>query len=1020
MWLLTLLLSVQVLWAQISVTGRVTEERTGGGIAGATVSVKNGNTNAVTNADGNFTISVPQNATLVISYVGFRSVEVPASGSPISVRLAPSDNSLSEVVVTGYGSQIKRDLTGNIAKVKAKDIENMPTPSVDAALQGRAAGVFVNAGTGKLGQGITVRVRGNSSIGANSQPLYVLDGVPMNTGSTSNYGGTNNPLADINPNDIESIDVLKDASAGAIYGARAANGVVLITTKKGRAGKTNVSVNVQSGFAEATRRVDFLNADQYVSFYRQAAGNSDRIDGIPTTDPDSYTAYMEDFFDYHSMGKVGTPEQGNYNWQEQAFQRGGYNQADLQMSGGNDRTKFYISGQYLDQEGSIIGNSLKRYSGRINLDQKANNWLSVGLNMSFARTLNRRLPDDNAFSNPLQMSALPTITPFTDATTGLLIGTPPGDVNMPLYYNPIISIRYGRFTQETFRTLANTYAQIDLLKNLRFRSEFGVDFTSQNEEGYFQSQTVRNQTRASNGVGSNYGTFITNYNTNNYFTYNKVFGNDHDVDATAGMSYQQSQQKENFVEGLQFPSNSYQKIASAANISGGSSEETNYRFLSYFLRSNYKFRDKYIVSLSGRVDGSSRFGANSRYGFFPAASLGWVMSDESFLQGVDFLSFLKLRGSYGIVGNAEIGNFPQLGLFSGDAGYAGAAGQRPSQIGNPDLKWEQTKQTDIGVDFGLFNNRVSGEIDYYVKNTSGLLLNVNVPASSGFSSQVRNVGRLENKGFEFVLNTQNLVGKFNWNTSLNLATNRNKVLDIRGQIIEGGVRNMNRVMEGQPIGVFFTTEYAGVDPSNGNALFYTNTLKTDGSRDRTTVTNSGYNTAQRVVVGNPNPKLIGGITNNFNYKNFDLSVFFNGVYGNDINIYGIGQYSSANGIYEDNQTADQLKAWTAQNTNTNVPEARLFKGNGNQASSRYIVDGSYLRLRTATLGYNLPRTMLQRLKIERVRVYASAMNLLTITNYPLWDPEVSSDSFTTNFAIGNDFYTPPQPRTILFGINVGL
>lgn len=1008
---------MQVAIAQTGViTGRVVSAE-GTPLNGATVTA--GRETAITAADGSFSIKAAPGAPLVINFVGFGEARLNAEQGVV-VTLQPTFKSESEVVVTGYGSQIKRDLTGNISKVKAKDIENMPTPTLDAAIQGRAAGVFVNTGSGKLGQGVTVRVRGNSSIGASSQPLYVLDGVPMNTGNTGNYGGATNPLADINPNDIESIDVLKDASAGAIYGARAANGVVLITTKKGRAGKTNISVNVQNGYSEATRRVEFLNSQQYVDFYKKAAATRDRISGIDPANPNSYSSYMTDFLDYNSFGTVGTPQQGNYNWQDQAFQKGGYRQADLQLSGGNDRTKFYISGQYLDQEGTIIGNSLKRYTGRMNLDQKANDWLTVGLNMSLARTFNKRLPDDNAFSNPLQMAALPTITPFTDPNTGLPTGTPPGDVDLPLYYNPIISINYGRFTQETFRTFANAYGQINILPNLRFRSEFGADVTSQNEEGYFQSQTVRNQTRAANGIGSNYGTFITNYNTNNYFSYNQTFGGNHDVDATLGMAYQQSQSKVNFVEGMQFPSNSYQKLASAATISGGSSSESNYRFLSYFLRSNYKFKDKYLLSLSGRIDGSSRFGSNSRYGFFPAASAGWVVSEESFLRNVSYLSFLKLRGSYGVVGNAEIGNFPQLGLFSGDAGYAGAAGQRPSQIGNPDLRWEQTKQADIGIDFGFFNNRVSGEVDYYVKTTSGLLLNVNVPATVGFASQVRNVGRLENKGFEFVLNTQNIVGKFNWSTSLNLATNKNKVLDIQGQIIEGGIRNMNRVMEGQPIGVFYTVEYAGVNPENGDALFYKNTKKSDGTLDRTTVTNAGYNSAQRIVVGNPNPKFIGGITNTFNYKNFDLSVFFNGVYGNKINIYGLGQYSSANGIYEDNQTADQLKAWTPENKYTNVPEARFYRGNGNQASSRYIVDGSYLRLRTATLGYNLPKEAIRRLKIDRVRVYVSGMNLLTITNYPLWDPEVSADSFTSNFAIGNDFYTPPQPRTLLFGLNVGL
>ena len=1006
-----------------SVTGKVTSSEDGSAMPGVSITVKGTTRGANTDSEGNYRIATTDNAKLVFSFVGFSTVEVEVGNrSVINVQISADTKTLNEVVVTGYGSQIKRDLTGNIAQVKAKDIENMPTPSVDAALQGRAAGVYVNAGGGKLGQGVTVRVRGNSSISASSQPLYVVDGVPVTTGDQGNYGGDTNPLADINSNDIESIEILKDASAGAIYGARAANGVVLISTKRGKAGKTSVSLNYQTGQAVATKRLPFLNTEQYEKFYRQAAAYVDRLDGLDVNDPSSNTQYLfgpDGFLEYYSYGTYGTPKQTDNNWQEKAFQKAPMQQMDLQLSGGNEKTKFFMSGQYLNQVGTLIGNKLDRISGRINVDHQANKWLSVGLMMSLARTNNQRLPDDNAFSNPLQAAALTPHTPFIDPNTGLPAGAPPGDVNIPLYYNPILSIEYAKYNQISFRNLTNTYAQINILPGLRFRTELGIDLLNQNEEGYFQSQTVRNQTRAANGIGVNYGTFITNYNANNFLSYSKTFGASF-IDATVGMSYQQSQTKRNYVEGSQFPSDSYRKIASAATKTDGSSSETNFRFLSYFARANYRLKDRYLLGLSARVDGSSRFGKNSRYGFFPSVSAGWVLSEENFLKNNSKVSFLKIRGSYGFTGNSEIGDFPQLGLFQGDAGYAGAPGQRPAQIANPDLKWETTRQTDIGIDFGFFNNRISGEIDYYVKKTTDLLLEVNVPGTTGFARQFRNVGALENKGFEFVLNTQNTVGKLKWNTSFNIATNANKVTDIQGQIIEGGVRNMNRVMEGQPIGVFFSREYAGVNPANGDALFFRNTKNPDGTLDRTTVTNGGYNSTERVVVGNPNPKLLGGITNTLSYGGIDFSVFFNGVSGNSVNFYGVGQYSSANGIYEDNQTTDQLKAWTKENPNTDVPEARYLITNGSQPSSRYIFDGSYIRLRTLSLGYTLPKALTNRAKIERIRVYVSAMNLATFTKYKGWDPEVNSDSFTSNFAQGNDFYTPPQPRTILVGINIGL
>jgi TonB-linked SusC/RagA family outer membrane protein len=1003
----------------LTVTGKVTDEN-GAPVSGVSVIEKGKAASGVsTDERGVFKISASKGATLLLTAVGYDNREITVTGETVAVALSTSVKGLSEVVVTGFGgTAIKRDLTGNIARVKGKEIENLPTPSVDQALQGKAAGVFVNSQSGKLGQAVTVRVRGNSSISASSQPLYVVDGVPITTNDQSSYGGDMNPLADLNPNDIESIEVLKDASAGAIYGSRAANGVVLITTKRGKAGRTQVSFNLQTGFAEATRRVQMLNSEQYAELILEGAKYRDDLDGTPTTDPDSWTSYVKnDVMGYYSYDQWKDNPSKTYDWQDHVMQKGPYHQADLQIRGGNDRTKFFTSFQHLDQTGTIIGNNLKRTSGRVTVDQKANDWLDLGVSLSLIRTYNRRLPDDNAFSNPLQAVALMPMTPFTDPNTGLPAGTPPGDVNIPLYYNPVITTTYAKYIQESFRTFGNTFLKAKLMPGLYFQTEFGIDYLSQNEEGYFQTQTVRNQTRASRGLGSNNSAFVTNMNTQSYFGYDKAWGKSR-INATAGMQYQQSRAKYAFTEGTDFPSDSYQKIASAATKSGGSSSQSDYSFLSYFARANYSYNDRYLLSVSGRMDGSSRFGENQRFGFFPAVSAGWILSSEDFMSNIGFLSFLKVRASWGEVGNAEIPNFPALGLYSGDAGYAGVPGQRPSQLANPDLQWETTEQLDFGVDYGLFKNRITGEIDYYIKNTSGLLLNVNVPSTSGFNSIFKNVGTMSNKGFEFVINTQNLIGAFKWNTSFNIARNIGKVENIQGQIIEGGVSSMNRVMEGQPVGVFFTPEFAGVDPQNGNALFYKNAKKADGTLDRTTTSN--YNEAQRIVAGDPNPDYIWGFTNNFSWKGFDASIFFNGVSGNQNNIYGMGRYSSASMLYEDNNTADQLGRWQKPGDVTNIPQVRLYRVNGSQASSRYIVDGSYIRLRTASIGYTFNNSLLKKAKIEKLRVYVSAFNLLTITDYPYWDPEVNADSFDSNIAKGNDFYTPPQPRTILFGINLNL
>ncbi len=1010
-------------WAQDRVvSGKVTSTEDGSALPGVSVVLKGTTNGTVTDTEGNYKLTiVGGGGTLAFSFVGMTGSEVEiGERSVVDVSLGLDVKQLSEIVVTGFGGQIKQDLTGNIASVKGSDIASIQMPSLDAALQGRAAGVFVNNSSGKLGQAVTVRVRGTSSISAGSEPLYVVDGVPITVSVDNQYGGTTNPLVDINPNDIESLEVLKDASAAAIYGSRAANGVILITTKRGKSGKTSVSFNYQTGVSSETRRVDFLNSEQYAELIFRAAKYNDDRGGVPLDDPGSDTQYAKDLMSYHSFGQWDTDPKKTYDWQDQAFQQGKVNQADLQVSGGNDKTKFFASMQHLSQEGIMFGNSLTRTTGRLNIDQKANDWLNFGLTMSLARTLNVRLPGDGAFSNPLQSVALLPMTPFTDPNTGLPTGTPPGDINVGLYYNPRISLDYGRYEQESFRNLSNIYGTAKLLPSLTFQTEFGVDILSQNEEGYFQSQTIRNQTRAANGVGSNASAFVTNLNAQNYFTYTKDIGKS-SLNVVAGMQYQQSTAKYADVEGLDFPSDSYRKIASAATKSDGSSSQTEFSFNSLFLRANYKFNNKYLATFSLRRDGSSRFGANSRYGVFPAGSVGWVISEENFLKSVTPISFLKLRASYGQVGNAEIGNFPQLGLFAGDAGYAGAAGQRPSQLGNPDLRWETTEQVDIGLDFGFFNNRLTGEIDYYEKNTSGLLLNVNVPRSSGFISQVRNVGKLQNRGFEFVLNSQNLVGKLKWNTSFNIGYNENKVIDIQGQIIDAG--DYNRVQEGQPIGVFYTVEYAGVDPANGDALFYKNTTGPDGSVDRTTVNRLNYTQAQRKAVGKPNPDYIAGMTNNFSFKGFDLSIFFNGVFGNQISTYGMGRFSSANMRFEDNQTVDQLGAWTTPGQITDIPQARFFQNNGAQLSSRYVVDGSFIRLRNVTFGYSLPTSVLSRVKLERVRFYVSGLNLLTFTNYPFWDPEVNADiqaARNVNIAQGNDFYTPPQPRTIMFGVNIGL
>jgi len=1006
------------------ITGKVTAGAAGS-IPGVSVFVKGSPSNGTqTSASGNYQLSINETAkTLVFSYVGFETKEVPITGNIINVTLNEESKMLSDVVVVGYGTQLKSDVTGAVASVKAKDLENVPVTSFEQALQGKAAGVLITAQNGKLGQGINVRVRGAASVTAGSEPLYIVDGIPITTGDFSSTTAPTSGLADLNTNDIESIEVLKDASASAIYGARASNGVVIITTKRGKAGKTLIQFNALGGISSPSNHRDFLNAEQYVKLIRRAglgraksdfdngeyATLEEAIDDLNDVVEARLTRYSAGNEDYKTY-KVNT------NWERATFQDNPLmQQYDLNLTGGNEKTKFYIGGQALDQKGIIVGNSYKRYSGRLNLSNKVTDFLEVGVNLNFSNSINNRLSNDNAFSSPLQSVALSPITPFIDPRSGLISGTLPGAAsNYPLYYNPFISVDNAFYKATVYRTIGKVFAAVNITKGLKFNTDFAIDNLNQNEESYYNSLTFRN-TSTPNGNGDNISTFVINTNTSNYFSYNTTIGKSA-FDATLGTSYQKSTSKFSRLEGQDFPSDAYIKLISAATKVTATSRENAFSFLSYFFRANYKFDNKYLVGFSIRADGSSRFGDNHKYGYFPAGSLAWIVSQEDFLKDSKIFSLLKLRASYGLTGNAEIGNYSSRGLFSGTGAYGGLAGQVPSQIANPDLTWEKTKQLDIGLDFGILNNRVSGTFDYYQKNTNDLLLNVQIPQTTGFGIRTENLGSLKNTGFELGINTENLVGNFKWSTAITAAINKNKITDLAGQLLNAN--EINAATSGHPIGVFYLPEYAGVDPANGDALYYKNSTQENGTLDRSTTNN--INDAQRIFAGNPNPNFIFGINNTISFKNFDLGIFFQGVTGNKIFNSG-GQYMSANGSNGyDNQTVDQMKYWDKPGDITTVPEPRLGLGNGVGNSTRYLSDGKYLRLKTLTLGYTFPASTLSKLKLSKLRIYATAQNLATITGYKGWDPEVNADYQSTNINQGVDFYSAPQPRVISFGINVGL
>ncbi len=977
-----------------TITGRVTDANDNMPMPGVSVYIKDSTIGTVTDLDGHYSLDIPRmEGVLVFSLMGMETVEVLLEDqTEINVAMESARIGLDEVVVVGYGTQIRRDLTGSIGSISAEELSAVPAPTFETALAGQTAGVFVGQGSGRLGEAVTIRIRGASSVSASNQPLYVIDGMPVTSETQTSPGNhPTSPLADINPNDIESIEILKDASAAAIYGSRASNGVVLITTKRGAEGDVQFNVNMSSGVNQAANLREWLNAEEYLELMGEALAYTAGEDGLigGRTPDELKDMYIPGWRDGHDE-----------DWQSQALQTGLQNRMSFSASGGSETTRFYAGVTYDDQDGIIIGNDMERISARLNLDQSVGDNFSFGMSTNFVRNVTNRVAHDNAWANPMQLVAQTPVQPVMDPETG--------EYNTrTVYYNSLIDYRDASNVSTVYRTFINAYADYSILDNLSFRTEAGTDILNQTETNFYGRRT---NWGSPNGLAEKRNVNVLNYNINNYFSYSQRIGDNHDLDLVLGMAAQKNTAEGNFLEGRGFPTDDFKNLSSAAEITGYNGWGEGHSYLSYFSRANYKYRDRYIFGLSARVDGSSRFGADNRYGFFPSVSGAWIISDESFMEDTGFLSFLKLRASYGLTGNSDIGNYEAMGLFQGVT-YPGYPALLPSQLRSPGLRWESTAQVDVGLDFSFLNDRISAQVDYYHKNTEDLLLRRSLPATSGYTSVTRNVGEMKNYGWEFSVRSHNLRGELSWRTDFNISFNRNEVVNIDGPEIAYGV---NYVIEGEEIGVFKMPEYAGVHPMTGDALFY----KNDGTGQTTT----NYNEAQRVIVGSPNPDFVGGLTNNLRYGAFDLNILLNFVYGNNVYLSG-GRYQSSNAEWWDNQTRDQLDRWQQPGDITDVPQARYGERNGSQHSSRYLYDGSYLRLRSLTLGYSLPFDLISRAGFREARVYVSGYNLFTLTDYPGYDPEVNSlgtgtSAQAANVVMGIDFYTTPQVRSVLFGIDL--
>ncbi|MDO1448553.1 TonB-dependent receptor [Rhodocytophaga aerolata] len=987
------------LLAQRAVSGKITSSEDNSDLPGVNVLVKGTANGTTTNANGIYSLDVPAQATLVFSYIGYVTQEIPVTNqTAINVVLRPDVTQLTEVVVTGYGTQERKDIIGSIATVSSEKFKDIPIAGIDQALQGQASGVQVTQSSGTPGGGITVRVRGATSVSASNRPLFIVDGVPVEDGALAlrDFGGQNdNALSTINPNDVESINVYKDVATKAIYGSRAANGVVYITTKRGKNdSRTVINADVQHGIIDPVRKIELLNATELLELQQEAVRNAG---GNP-----------------EQLGLIsGVTDAVNTDWLDAVFRRGIYQQYQLNARGGNERTRFYASGNYRNEEGVQLNNRFERYTGTLNLDHKVSNKLSFGNNLLLARTKNMRVKGDNFLDGVYSgaLKSLPFFHPYDEQ--GRLIG--PSDPAYPSFpnFNPVGQAILPRFDTYTTKIVGGIFADYSFLPELKLTSKFSIDYNGVTEDQFEPSSTAIGGYLLGRGYGVySTGTYSTLINTN-VLTYTRTLKEKHSFNILLGSEILQRTERTSSVTGQEFPSDEYtfSYIASAGVVNQGSSFLLKNGLVSFFTKVNYDLADKYLFSITARQDGSSRFGRGRQFGFFPSAAAAWRISGEPFMQNFAFVNDLKLRASFGYTGNERIGDFEYLGTFSA-ATYSGSSGLAPSRLENAELQWERTREVDFGVDASLWNGRINITADAYDNLTDKLLFDQPIPSTTGFETVKGNIGKVANKGFELGVNSINFDGNFKWSTSLNFSRNLNKVIELvdtlpifRGYTASQA-GNTNVVLPGQPLGTFWGLEFLGVDPATGDAIYQD--INGDGE-----ITDQ-----DATIIGNAQPDFLGGITNTVSWKGFDLSVFFQFSYGNDIlNFTNTGLLNSGEDL-NTNQVREALKRWRKPGDITSVPRYEYESTFNNYHSSRFIEDGSYVRLKNLTLGYRLPPNMISRLKLNNARVYVSGTNLWTLTPYTGSDPEVSTlDGSTT--AQGIDFYTLPQVRTVIIGLNLG-
>lgn len=1026
--------------ADRTIKGKVTEKDKSEGLPGVNVVIKGTSTGTTTDGTGNYTLSVPESgAVLVFSFVGYVSQEVAVGNrSTLDVAIESDTKALSEVVVIGYGTAKKSDLTGSVGSVKEDQLKERPSPSLNQALQGKVSGVQVNVNSGRPGGRSNIRIRGFSSINSSNNPLYVVDGVMLPQGTQNQYSSA---IDYINPNDIVSVEVLKDASSTAIYGARGANGVILIQTKKGRSGEGVITYNVDVSVPTiGPKRPHVLNAQQYLDVEDLAYKNIEKFDPAgwasgkyanlnPQTRRKAFSAQHPDVFTLAADGSY----KPNYDtdWFKEATQNKLSQNHQLGFSGGNEKTTYAMSLGYRDDQGLLKESYLKRYSTRFSIDDQVKKWLKIGATLSY-NNQSENLVDINDAVPRQMVEDFPFLpVKYPDGTFANNRDYPQAEGS----FSSIHRLTGRKYIVNTATTLGSLYGNLTLAKGLELRSVLGINVVNQEVN---QSQT-RTLAISEFGTASKDARKETFWSWENYLTYNKSFGI-HSINALAGISWQKTDVTTTGASVRNFSTDyfGFDNLGAGATLPGVASGAQSFAFNSYFGRVNYTLLDKYLVTFTGRADGSSKFGENHKFAFFPSAALAWKVSDEEFLKGNSVISNLKVRTSYGLTGNSEIPPYSSLSLLSST--YATiyndtkVSGTGINRLANPDLKWEKTAQTDAGVEISFLKGRISVEADYYYRKTTDMLLDAPVPRSSGYAVIRKNIGSMQNKGFEFTLNTTNIErGDFTWNTSFNISLNKNKVLSLATPSDIFGVGGPNFTNQtgiiriGQPVGSFWgliregTWSEAERDQAAKFTSYRNNLTMLPGDIKYKDINGDGAITdADRTIIGNGSPKAWGTFSNTVRYKSFDLTFDVQYSYGNDV--MDMTLHPSEDRVSIANSYTTVLNAWTPTNQNTPVAQIRETRaGYVTNVDSHWIFDGSFLRGRNLLLGYNFPSEMISKLKLSKLRVYVSAQNFFLLTKYPHGDPEVTptnGDQNSNVFSQGMIWHGYPKPTTYMAGLQI--